>query len=330
MTAVSYHDRVNVLQDLALASASPFARREWFELLEGEGGLEPFVALAKDGEQALTLPLMRTGDGVLTPLANWYSFTWAPMATPGADSPALLEALARDLASQAHRVTLWPLAGEDSTADALERAFRSAGWKIMREECDTNHVLRPAGRSYADYLAARPGPVRTTLQRKAKKLDVAIFTAFDPAAWGDYEAIYRASWKPEEGKPAMLRRFAEQEGAAGRLRLAIARHGDQPVAAQFWTVESGIAYIHKLAHIREAVPLSAGTVLTAALMERVIDTDRVELVDFGTGDDGYKGIWMEETRPRWRIDCMLAGSLRNWPTLGKGMLRKLASRRSAV
>lgn len=328
MTAVSYHDRVNVLQGIDLASASPFERAEWFALLAEDGGLQPFIALARNGDEALALPLMREGER-LVPLANWYSFTWAPLATPGADMPALLGAVARDLAGQARRIVLSPLAGENGNAGRLEQAFRSAGWRVEKHICDTNHVLRPAGRSYADYLASRPGPVRTTLTRKAKKLDVTILTAFDAAAWADYEAVYRASWKPEEGKPAMLRRFAEQEGAAGRLRLAIARHGGHPVAVQFWSVEGGTAYIHKLAHIENAEPLSAGTVLTAALMQHVIDTDRVDLVDFGTGDDSYKGIWMEEARPRWRLDCMLASDPRNWPALGKAMLRTLASRQSA-
>jgi CelD/BcsL family acetyltransferase involved in cellulose biosynthesis len=123
----------------------------------------------------------------------------------------------------------------------------------------------------------------------------------------------------------MLRRFAEQEGAAGRLRLGIARHDGRALAAQFWTVEDGTAFIHKLAHVEEAVPLSAGTVLTAALFERVIDGDRVELVDFGTGDDPYKNTWMEETRPRYRLECLLPGKPASWLRLARAALRKLAS-----
>jgi hypothetical protein len=171
--------------------------------------------------------------------------------------------------------------------------------------------------------------VRTTIKRKARHLDVAIYTSFDASAWSEYESIYEASWKPSEGKPAMLRRYAEQEGAGGRLRLAIARHEGDAVAAQFWTVENGTAYIHKLAHLEESKSLSAGTVLTAALMEQVIDRDSVDLVDFGTGDDPYKGIWMEETRPRYRIDCLLPGKPGNWPAIAKATIRKLASRRRA-
>lgn len=336
MIVVSYHDSVNVLQELGLASASPFERIEWFELLQGEGGLTPLVALARDGEQAVALPLMREDDA-LVPLANWYSFTWRPLATPDADVDASLAAIARDLAKKARRVTLSPVPDEDGSADRLAKAFRAAGWAVFSEPCDTNAVLHVGGRSYEEYLAGRPGPLRTTLSRKAKKLDVAIHTAFDPAAWDAYEAIYQASWKPAEGNPEMLRRFAEREGAAGRLRLGIARgkadDEGRAIAAQFWTVEAGTAFIHKLAHVEEGAKLSAGTVLTAALFERAIDTDGVELVDFGTGNDPYKATWMEELRMRFRLDCHRPGNPKSWPHLAKALaragLRKLASHRSA-
>ncbi|WEK46887.1 MAG: GNAT family N-acetyltransferase [Candidatus Andeanibacterium colombiense] len=325
MIAVSYHDRVNVLQAMGLASAAPFDRPEWFTLLAEEGGLEPIIVGAQNSTQAAALPLMREG-GALVPLANWYNFTWRALATPGADRQALLSAIATKLKDGRERLVLWPVPDEDLSASALAAAFRAAGWAVILEPCDTNHILRIAGRSYPDYLAGRPGPLRTTLKRKAKKIEVETIDRFDPKAWRDYEAVYQASWKPNEGKPAMLRRFAEQEGAAGRLRLGIARYEGRAVAAQFWTVEGGTAFIHKLAHTPESEPLSAGTVLTAALFERVIDRDKVELVDFGTGDDPYKSMWMEETRQRYRLECLRPGRPAHWVRLAKGALRKLASR----
>jgi hypothetical protein len=241
----------------------------------------------------------------------------------------LLAWLASDLPTHTSRVTLGKLPDEDGSATRLERAFREAGWIVVREACDTNHVLPVAGRSYAEYLAGRPGPLRTTLKRKARKVEVEVLTSFSGEAWAAYEAVYRDSWKPEEGDPALLRRFAEAEGAAGRLRLGLARHGEAAVAAQVWTVEAGTAYIHKLAHLESAKPLSAGTTLSAALFEHAIDRDRVEWVDFGTGDDPYKRDWMEQVRPRWRLDCLRAGDPRNWPALGKAVARKLVSRGAA-
>ena len=146
------------------------------------------------------------------------------------------------------------------------------------------------------------------------------------ADWADYEAIYADSWKPEEGDPDLLRRFAMAESDAGRYRFAIAHHDGAPVAAQFWTVDGDTAYIHKLAHRKDAQHLSAGTTLTAALFERVIDTDEVNWVDFGTGDDPYKRDWMEQVRMRWQLTCMRPASPRNWPLIAKAALRKLVSR----
>ena len=327
MTAVSYHDTVNDLQGLAFAGRGPFARKEWFSLLENAGA-KPFVALASDGDDAVALPLARNDAG-LEILTNWYAFTWSELATGETARPALLLRLAHDLAERSSRVTLSKLPDEDRTATRLESAFRMAGWWVWRERCDSNHVLPVAGRSFEEYLAGRPGQLRTTLKRKARKVEVEILTAFDAEAWTAYQAIYAESWKPEEGDPALLRRFAAAEGAAGRLRMALARHEGQPVAAQMWTVENGVAYIHKLAHLESAKPLSAGTTLTAALFEQVIGRDHVEWVDFGTGNDPYKRDWMEQVRSRWRLTCWRPQDPRNWLAMGKAGFRQLVSRRSA-
>ncbi len=315
-SAVSYHGTVNVLQAVDATSASacgPFGRAEWFALLSG-AGQEPIVVQA--GDVALTLT---RANGRIEPLRNWYTFTWRPQG----DNPVLLAAIAQALRSRTHRVTLWPVPDEDGSATRLVQAFRTAGWRVGIEQCDHNHVLPVAGRSFAEYWAGRPGQMRTTLKRKAKKVSVTIHDRFDASAWADYEAIYAESWKPEEGDPALLRRFAEAEGAAGRIRLGVAyTPGGEAVAAQFWTVENGIAYIHKLAHRESAKALSAGTTLSAALFERAIDDDRVDLVDFGTGDDAYKRDWMEIDRPRYRIDCLDPRQPRAWPALLKRLLAR--------
>lgn len=326
MIEARYHDSVNVLQALTGAGASaPFDRAEWFALL-AETGLVPLVAMASDAENAAALALTEQG-GRITPLRNWYSFTWRELAPEGAAGDRLLEAIARQLKTRGWRVTLEPVPGEDGSAERLARAFRAGGWQVAAEQCDINHVLDVKGRSFAQYWETRPGPLRTTLKRKAKKVETQVLTHFDAAVWAEYEAIYAASWKPAEDQPAMLRAFAEAEGAAGRLRLGVARAEGLAVAAQCWTVENGIAYIHKLAHLESHKPLSAGTTLTAALFAHVIDVDRAALVDFGTGDQSYKADWMESMRPRFRIDCLDPGALRAWPALAK---RALARRGGAA
>ena len=342
MIAVTYHGTVKEVQrDPVLAALlaqpltkAPFDRAADWQGLAETCGIRPEIVVARAGEQLAVLPLARRPQG-LGPLANWYSFRVQPIVSPGADTAALLTAIARALKARTGRVSLSPLPDETGDASALARAFQAAGWVVELSRCDTNHVLPVNGRSYADYLATRPGQLRTTLKRKAKKVEVVLHRQFDAAAWADYEAIYAASWKGEEGSPAFLRRWAEEDGAAGHLRLALAYASDehgarQPVAAQFWTVEAGTAFIHKLAYVEEARPLSPGTTLTAALMEDVIDRDGVTLVDFGTGDDPYKRDWMEMQRPRFALTAWDPADPRQWPALAKSLARRLVGRRFAI
>lgn len=336
MVRVEYHsDLKDVQSDEELArlfsaecQSAPFDRLAWWQGLGKHCGLTPLLAIARGGRTVAALPLAGSS-GHLSSLSNWYTFRFRPILSDTAESEALLAALARDLAGKAYRLTLSPLPEEDGTTARVEAAFRKAGWLVTREVSDVNHVLPVAGRSYDQYLADRPGKLRSTIKRKEKKVDVEILTRFDEAAWRDYEDIYAESWKPEEGSPAFLRAFAEAEGDAGRLRLGIARAADdpqrRPVAAQMWTVEGGTAFIHKLAHREAAKPLSPGSVLSAALFRQVIDVDRVELVDFGTGDDPYKSDWMEAIRPRYRLEMFRPLAARNWLVFVRLGLRCLAA-----
>lgn len=333
MIAIEYHaDLKEVQSDARLSTLlsaaeqqAPFDRLAWWHGLAEHCGLQPLLAVARDGEAVAVLALQGKA-GHLRALANWYSFRFRPVTTPGGEH--LLTALAGDLRRRAHRITLSGLPEEDGSATLLASAFRKAGWTCSRDICDVNHVLEVGGRSYENYLAARPGQLRTTLKRKSGKVETRVLSRFDPTLWADYEAIYSQSWKPSEGSPAFLRAFAQAEGDAGRLRLAVAHAGGQPVAAQMWTVEGDTAFIHKLCHLEAAKPLSPGSVLSAALFRHVIDVDGVTQVDFGTGDDAYKRDWMEAVRPRYRLDLLRPVAPRNWPILAKAGLRRLAGKRN--
>jgi len=306
-----------------MPATSPFDRTEWYGLL-AETGLTPLIAIASDGDASAALALIEEA-GRITPLRNWYSFTWRQLAPEGDHGDALLVEIARQLKSRGHRVTLEPVPGEDGSTERLAKAFREAGWRVEVSRCDLNHVLNVSERSFTEYWASRPGRLRTTLKRKAKKVEVQLTSVFDAAAWDHYERIYSASWKPEEDHPKMLREFAQAEAEAGRLRFGLALAEDKPIAAQFWTVENKIAYIHKLAHLESHRKLSAGTTLTAALFKQVIDQDNVTLVDFGTGDQPYKADWMDGARPRYRIDCLDMAQPRAWLDLAKLAYHRLSS-----
>lgn len=335
MISIDYHDDLKEVQAdaplaallAAPAAAAPFDRLEWWRGLAEECDLFPVIAVARSGDQRAALAMYRKRRSLVA-LANWYSFRIRPIISPDGDQDALLYEMARDLIGEAPRITLAPLPDENGETSRLAAAFRRAGWLVFRSQCDTNHVLKVQGRSYAEFLESRPGALRTTLKKKAAKVSVTIETEFSDESWRAYEQVYAQSWKPKESAPAFLRRFAEEEGAAGRLRLGIARADGVAVAAQFWTVEAGTAFIHKLAHTEAAKPLSPGTSLSAALFEHVIDRDRVGLVDFGTGDDAYKRDWMEEMRPRYKLEMFRPAWPENWPAIARIVLRGLAGRAS--
>ena len=330
MIGISYHHDLKEVQgDPALAgliaarAMTPFDRVEWWQGLEDECAIKPLIAVARDGDDIAILPL-KAGDGHLHALGNWYNFTVRPVLSDG--GTRLLTALARDLRRKSWRITLAPLPDEDSAAGLLAETFSRAGWMVRREQCDVNRFDALSGyASFAQFLADRPGTLRTTLKRKAGKVDTTVYQQFDDDTWNDYEGVYRSSWKPEEASFAFLRRFAGEEAAAGRLRLGIARHEGLPVAAQLWTLERGTAFIHKLAHAEASKALSAGTTLSAALFAHVIDNDRAAAVDFGTGDDGYKRDWMNGVRPRYRLDLLDPRSPRAWPHLLRARFKRLVS-----
>lgn len=335
--AVTYHDDLKEVQsDAQLARllgagspAAPFDRLDWWQGLVEECDFFPLIAVAREGEFRAVLPMYRVKRRI-DALANWYNFTVRHVISPGADRAGLLKELAEDLVGQAPHIILSPLPDDFGEATELETALRGAGWTVFRDIATYNHVLPVAGRSFDEYFATRPGHLRTLLARKSAKVSVTVETRFVSESWQAYEAIYENSWKPREGSPAFLRRFAEHEGAAGRLRLGIARADGQPVAAQFWTIDGGIAYIHKLAHLEAAKPLSPGSILSAAMFRHAIDEDRVALVDFGNGNDAYKADWMEQVRPRYRLEAFRPRWPGNWPLIARRLAGRLAGRAKHV
>lgn len=337
VVAVYHADLAQAQADPALAAlmgrhatSTPFDRLAWLELLTARlpATARAFVAVARDGAALAALPLMQDAGG-LHPLANWYSFTARPLCTDRARAPALMAAIARSL-TPAGALRLWPMPGAE--AHGLAQALAASGWIVASAPCDTNHALTVSGRSFAQFWATRPGALRETVRRKGRKGTVAIriATAFDADDWDAYETVYRRSWKPGEGAPELLRRFARAEGAAGALRLGLATIAGQPVAAQFWTVEGGTAFIHKLAHDETARAHSPGTLLSAAMFARAIDEDGVDLIDFGTGDDPYKRDWTDTVRPRWRIEACRPGAVRHWPALARLSARRMLGRATLV
>ena len=277
---------------------SLFDRIGWFRLVQAHCPPpgRPLVARARgDGGAAAWLFLARTG-GRAVAWRCWYSLRFGLVGDSGG-----AQAIATALRKRLHRIEMAPL----EHPEALARAFRSAGWAVFLSPATASWRADTAGQDFDAYWADRPGKLRNTAQRKSKAagLDIEIYRDFNAEAWAAYEAVYAASWKPEEGSPAFLRALAERAGAAGTLRLGIARKDGVPLAAQLWLVENGTAWIHKLAYREESRSLSPGTVLGMAMFRHALDEDKVDRIDYGTGDEPYKRDWMGERATLWRLQA---------------------------
>lgn len=250
---------------------------------------------------------------VLTGLSNYYSSLFGPIIDPeDKDIPGTLRAIAATIAADSARwdvIDLHPLALDDAMFPQLVRAFRSAGFLAHPYFCFGNWYLKVNGQCFQEYIQGRPSRISKTGQRRRRKLERSgrfrfrLHTGVEDleSALADYNTVYRSSWKPSEPYPDFIGGLMRVCAAQGWLRLGIVYLDGQPAATQLWTVVHRTASIFKLAYDERYAKDSLGTVLSSLLMEHVIDVDKVQIVDYLTGDDPYKRDWMCHRRQRCGI-----------------------------
>ena len=253
------------------------------------------------GGARVALPLLRFGDGRLAGLTTPYTTRFRPLAAPDATAAELHRA-GRGFARFCRAAGTLRLDALDAGWPGLPpllAGFGRGGMVPLRFAHFGNWHVRVAGMGWEAYLASRPGELRNTVRRRLARVARDPALGFEmvrdaarlDAAIAAYEAVYARSWKEPEPYPAFPAALMRAAAAAGALRLALLHRGATPLAVQIWTVADGIARVHKLAHDEAARDASPGTVLTALTIRHLLDAERVTMLDFGRGDDGYKAGW---------------------------------------
>ena len=180
------------------------------------------------------------------------------------------------------------------------------------------------------YLRGRPGALRETIRRRtrdATKSGLRVQIEREQVglnlALAAYEHVYQRSWKDPEPYPAFNAAFVRDLAETGVLRIGILWRGEEPIAAQYWSVVNRTATVLKLAHDKELNALSPGTVLTAAIIRGLIDSDGILEIDFGRGDDPYKRGWVSERRSRvglLGLNVRTVTGLREWAVHDAGKI----------
>lgn len=267
------------------------------------------LVLKRDRSVALFKPRIVTG------LANFYTTYYAPVFASGLDPETTTRvclAFAEALAAVRPRINLIRLdclAREEIAFDALRAGFRKAGFVTDAFFHFGNWFEPTADTDFAAYRNTLSGQLRSTLSRRAKRMERAGGFQIDlltgeaglDRAITAYERIYASSWKTPEPHPRFVPGLARVAARAGNLRMGVLSIKGEPAAAQIWIVRGGLATIFKLGHDERFKEFSPGSILTARLLEHVIDIDRVREIDFGHGDDPYKKDWLRQRRERWGI-----------------------------
>ncbi|MDR3536845.1 MAG: GNAT family N-acetyltransferase [Acetobacteraceae bacterium] len=325
---------------LALLEPTLFASPAWWDCVQTEampaGSTPCFLLCRIGGQPAALFVLCRAADGALGSLTTPYTCLYAPALAPGISAEAQAAALIA-LTRFCRRSAVTRLEALDPDAPstaALAAAAMRAGLCVLRFAHFGNWHEAVAGQDWSAYLANRPGALRETIRRRLRHADRqagAVLTVVDgpaglEAGIAAYEAVYASSWKEPEPFPRFNAALMRALAPLGMLRLGVWRIAGQPVAAQFWAVDHGRATVLKLAHDEAFKPLSPGTVLTALMLRRLLEQDRVAAIDFGRGDDDYKQGWARARRQR--IGLLLVNPWRpaGWPVLVRHALGRLAAR----
>lgn len=280
-------------------------------VFSGNAGVHIYV-LHHHGHALAALPVVveasRFGSTVRS-LSNYYTSLYAPICAMGAKERHLATILRHILAAHAPVISMTfdPMDVSASSFRWLEGALSANQLNSFRYFCFGNWHLRVSG-DWQAYLAGRTGTLRNTIKRMEKKFStqgghIEVTAGADKLerALADYAAIYAASWKVPEPFQDFVPGLARSVEKLGGLRMGIAYLDKQPVAAQLWVVRHQKASIFKVAYDEKFKAYSPGTLVTATLMQHVIEQDRVTEVDYLTGDDDYKKTWMSDRRERWGI-----------------------------
>ncbi len=264
-------------------------------------------------------PRLPFGIRKLRSMSNYYTsaFDLIPLqqeVAPGAVQE-LVSCLAR-MGSDTDYIELEPVVRDDTLFGRACAAFGQQGYFSVPYRRFANWFHNVEDQTFDEYLQSRESSLRNTYLRKEKRLQkrgyelrIASRPSEVEAAIAEYNEVYSRSWKIAESHPRFIKEVCRLFAERGWLRLGVLRVDGAPVAAQIWFVKDGIASIFKLSYKEQFKALSAGTILSMALLRHVIDIDKVVKIDYLTGDDAYKSQYMSQSREIWGLRAYRKSSL---------------------
>ncbi len=272
-----------------------------------------------DGDQIyIALPLTQVnhrGFCQYTSLVSFYANSIRPLYFCTEQHTALFSTLLLALQRQQnwHQLRLGPINEHEDLHQAIK-----ANAPLTSEYARAMNWYNTAVSEFESFYQSRPSQLRNTITRRQKKLTKAhqwsIEYVTDENSFQQlfcaYQSIYTKSWKQPEYSLDFIKSVCLSALAEQQLRMAVLFVDDCPAAAQIWFVAYRKASIFKLAYDETYKSFSVGSILSHRLFKTVIEQDKVQEIEYGTGDEAYKRDWMNQSRQRVTVDIYNAHTLR--------------------
>ncbi|MBI5257266.1 MAG: GNAT family N-acetyltransferase [Burkholderiales bacterium] len=276
-----------------------------------------FMAVPQAGGLAALAPLVRVGHWLREPPAMFEPSDWLW------NSPEALDRLAEGVARL--RLPLWleRLPAESPTLPALRRAFAGRGWLRVRPAMPTPVIelgarwaqgggdLSP--RRHADFRryerrAAARGPLHYELHAPTPGSGLQRVLA-------EALAVESRSWKQDTGtaltadarQGGFIASVVQAAAAAGTLRIALLRLGEQAVAMQIALQWRQRFWLLKISHDEACADCSPGQLL---MRHTLAHAARQQLLsyEFMGGMDDWTRLWTRQTRHYLQVQALPLGA----------------------
>lgn len=288
--------------------ARSFLRRAWYQG-ENRSGLSTLLARRRDGTPVIAIPTRPLGPSLLrarSVSASYWPFRSFPMARDATDAE-IADLLGCPIAQRAigPALRIGPVYSDDPGVTRVISVARRLGWSALTRELGTTFLQDIAAQSAQGVW---PGKSRTrktnACERKLRQahgeihLQVVTGAGWTDAAWRDLAAIEAQSWVGTQTDRSgakfinahNLRHWQTATGdpvIASQLRATILHAAGRPIAFSFDLEASDVLYGIASSYVQDMAQFSPGQIVTTHLLNQAL-TRGVRLIDWGSGDNGYK------------------------------------------
>lgn len=194
-------------------------------------------------------------------------------------------------------------------SDIMISSVTKSDRSLRKYNCFNDWYLDGISYSSQEYFDRLPKKIRDELKRRQKRINeignVSFEIGFKDEQFSryvdQYNSVRERSWKSPESDKAFLYDVRKMVNSKGWLRSAFLYVDSVPIAAQIRYVANGTGYFMEALHDKRYDKYGPGNLLRLKVIEHLIDSDQVSVIDQLRGNEPYKEYWTHLKRDRYGI-----------------------------